>query len=361
VKLFSKIRISLVRATHTSSNSHIFGSSRPFNGKRRLAGVVAVLLGIAASGVLAAGQVRPGAPSSSEHNASAVARARAAFVKNMSSHRPLVRSTVEKQAASGGTASFPSVNWSGYTDVEGGSNTVSSVSGQWVIPNVQCPIGTYRNQDAFIAQWVGLDGVTDGTVEQLGTATQCFGGVTYYYVWYEMFPFGMVEEGTQACINNNVDCPEPGDHITASVTVTPAGGTNNYTLSLTDATHPAESFSVTASCDSSTCLDSSAEWIVERPALALPFGFQILPLVNFFRTGFSNGALTSGGKTTAIEGFQDGTVYEAQMSDDSGSYWLDCVGQKGGPFQLLETSDPNACPTASPSHGSFTTTWDSSF
>jgi Peptidase A4 family len=302
-----------------------------------------------------------GAPDTRQHDGSAVARARTAFVRNMSLHRPLVRSLAEKMAPSAGAASLPSVNWSGFTDVEGGANRVSSVSGQWVIPKVQCPIGTYRNQDAFIAQWVGIDGVLDGTVEQLGSATQCFEGVTFYYVWYEMFPNGTVVEGTQACINNNVDCPEPGDHITASVTVT-AGG--NYTLSLTDLTRPQESFSVNAACDPATCLDSSAQWIVERPALELPPPadlIQILPLVNFFRTGFSNGAVTSGGKTTAIEGFQDGPVFDVMMSDDTGSYWLDCVGQRGRPFRLLQTSDPNACPTVSPSHGTFNVTWDSSF
>jgi hypothetical protein len=310
---------------------------------------------------LVPGPVRPSAPGSRQHSASVVARARAAFLKNLSSHRTLVPSTVAKLAANGGASSMPSVNWSGYTDVEGGSKTVSAVSGHWVIPNVQCPNGTYRNQDAFIAQWVGIDGVINGTVEQLGTGAQCYEGVTYYYVWYEMFPGGMVEEGTQACINNNVDCPQPGDQITASVTVTPAGGTKIYTLALTDSTNPAESFSVTQSCNPFTCLDSSAEWIVERPALALPFGFQILPLVNFARTGFSNGALTSGGRTTEIEGFQDGTVYDVPMNDDSGGYWLDCAGQTGGPFKLLLTSDSAACPTVPPSQGSFTITWDSSF
>ena len=68
-------------------------------------------------------------------------------------------------------------------------------------------------------------------VEQLGTGEQCYEDLLYYYVWYEMFPAATVEEGTQACINNNVDCPRPGDQISASVTTTPgAGGVNNYTL-----------------------------------------------------------------------------------------------------------------------------------
>jgi hypothetical protein len=137
MKQFSKIRISLVRATHTSSNAHVFGSSSPSRGKRRLVGVVAVMLVIAVSGVLASGQVRAGAPDSAQHDASAVARARAAFLKNMSSHRPALRSTVAPPPASEGATSAPTFNWSGYADVEGASTRVSSVSGEWVIPNVQ--------------------------------------------------------------------------------------------------------------------------------------------------------------------------------------------------------------------------------
>jgi hypothetical protein len=343
MKTFSQIRISRVGAMHTFSNAHVFG---------------AVLLGLAAAGVLAAGPV----PSDSARpDASAVARARAAFLKKMSSHRPIMRSTAAAPAAAGGVTSVASFNWSGYADVEGGTNLVSSVSGDWVIPSVQCLSGAYQYQDAFQAQWVGIDGFSNQTVEQLGTATQCFEGVEYYYVWYEMFPAGTVEEGTQACINNNVDCPQPGDRIAASVTATPGG---NYTLSLIDYTHPAESFSVTASCNPSTCLDSSAEWIVERPAFETPFGAQITPLGNFFQAGFSNGAVTSGGRTTDIEGFQGGTVYDLPMIDDTESYFLDCVGQQnwgwGGPKPLLVTN-PNACPTVSPYHGSFNVTWDTSF
>jgi Peptidase A4 family len=361
MKPFRNIKISLLRARHTSSNAHAFGSSGPSKENKRLWGVFSALLGMAMAGVLVPSPVRAGAPDSTQPDGSTVARARAAFLKDMSSHRPMVRSGIVPLAASEGTTSAPAVNWSGYADVEGGANTVSSVSGRWVIPRVQCPNGLYRNQDAFLAQWVGIDGATNGTVEQLGSATQCFEGVTYYYVWYEMFPAGTVVEGTQACINNNVDCPEPGDQIAASVTVAPAGATNSYTLSLTDFTRPQESFSVTASCAPATCLDASAEWIVERPAFALPFGFQILPLSDFSQTGFFDGALTSGGKTTKIEGFRDGAVFDVPMIDDSDSYFLDCVGQRGAPIQLLQTSDPNACPTVTPSHGRFSVTWDSSF
>jgi len=358
---FSNIRISLFHAPHTSSNPHVFGSLSPARGKRRLAGVGAVMFVIAVLGVLAPGQVRAGAPDSAQdsvqNNASTVARARAAFVKYMSSHRPALRSTSLKPLTLEGSTLAGSYNWSGFTDAEAASTRVSSVSSQWVIPYVQCPGGNYRYSDVILSQWIGIDGWSTGTVEQLGSATQCFEGVEYYYIWYEMFPNGTVVEGTADCINDNVDCPRPGDLISASVTATPAG---NYTLSLNDWTNPQQNFSVTASCAPSTCLDSSAEWIIERPAYPLPFGFQIVPLADFFQTGFFNGELTSGGKTTDIEKFQDGPVYDVLMVDDTDSYLLDCVGQRGFGPQVLPTTT-NSCPPVSPSRGSFNVGWDSAF
>jgi|SRR5579862_288030 len=320
------------------------------------------LLAIVMGSVLAYGEVRSDAPDSKQPDAATVARAREAFIKYMSSHRPMVRSTrPSPAAASEGTSSVLSFNWSGFADVESGAKTVSSVSGEWVMPAVQCPSFPYKYQDVFLANWVGIDGATNGTVEQLGSGAQCYEGVLYYYVWYEMFPAGTVIEGTPACINNNVNCPQPGDFITASVTVTPGNGTNNYKLSLTDFTRPQESFSVTKTCDPSTCLDQSAEWIVERPAFGLPFGFQILPLADYTQTGFYDGTVTSGGKTTYIEHFQDGSVVDFDMLDDSETYLLDCVGQKGAGPKLLPIDSANSCPTVTPAHGSFNVSWDSSF
>jgi hypothetical protein len=232
------------------------------------------------------------------------------------------------------------------------------------MPAVQCPSAPYQNQDAFLAYWVGNDGFSNGTVEQLGTAAQCYEGVKYYYVWYELFPAGTVVEGTAACINDNVDCPEPGDRISASVSVKPTGdGVNNsYTLTLADHTRPDESFSTTQTCAIATCTDASAEWIVERPAFSLPFGFQILPLADFTRTFFSRASMISGGRFSSIGGFQDGPVYDIPMIDDSSSYYLACVAQPSPPGTLLTVSQANACPTVAPfPGGAFEESWDSSF
>jgi len=325
--------------------------------------LIAVMAQSAPQGVTAGGR----APS-----AAVVAQARSAFVKAMSAHAtmvgkggwvsPGVKHAASTKTANGTVSSMPSVNWSGFADSETtAGKTVSSVSGDWTIPAVKCLPRPYQNQDAFLANWVGIDGLTNGTVEQLGTATQCFAGVEYYYVWYEMYPAGTVEEGTTACINDNVDCPRPGDRVSASVSVTPgSGGNNNYVLKLTDHTRPQESFSVSQQCAADTCQDSSAEWIIERPAVLPPFGVQILPLADFTATGFSRGNLVAGRVPSSIQGFS-GPVYNISMNDDTASYYLDCVGQTSPPGTLLSVS-PNQCPVVAPKgDGKFYALWDSSF
>jgi hypothetical protein len=335
------------------------------------------LILLAAPLILLAWQGAPGSISASGKapSASVVAQARAQFVKVMSAHAPEVghggwvspgaEHKSSPSAANGSITLSQSINWSGFADAESGSSTVSQVSGNWTIPSVTCLPRPYENQDAFLANWVGVDGYTDQTVEQLGSATQCYEGVKYYYVWYEMYPAGTVEEGTTACINDNVNCPEPGDHISASVTVTAgAAGVNNYKLTLTDHTRPDESFSTTQTCAAATCTDSSAEWIVERPATQPPppAPVQILPLADFWRTSFSSGSVVSGGSSSNIQGFQGGTVNDISMIDDTDGYYLACVGQPAPPGSLLSATDASACPAASPSRsGGFGESWDSSF
>lgn len=343
--------------------------------KHLLAGVAATVLG--GSMVFLAAQGGSGVVSASAKapSSATVAAARANFTKVMSSHAPeighggwvspggLQRKT--GSVALGSVVGTQSINWSGYADQETGSNTVSQVSGSWTIPSVTCLPRPYQNQDAFLANWVGIDGYNDQTVEQLGSATQCFEGVEYYYVWYEMYPAGTVEEGTTACIDNNIDCPQPGDQITASVTVTPGSeGENNYKLTLTDRTRPDESFSTTASCATSTCLDSSAEWIVERPAVQPPppAPIQILPLADYYKTVFNSASLVSGGKLTSVGRFRHGSVNDIAMTDDTDSYYLDCVDQGAPPGTLLPVGQGNECPTESPfPNGGFGAAWDSSF
>jgi len=345
--------------------------------RKLLAGPLIGLLGIFAFLVASSSATPTASLSAGGHNPAVVAQARAAFEKYMSSHAPRVsgggwvspRSQLSGTAkpVSGVATSFPSLNWSGFADTSATStpDDFSYVSGNWTVPWVQCPPGRYRTTGAYIANWVGIDGFSDSTVEQLGTGAQCFMGVLYYYVWYEMFPEGTVEEGPAVCINDNVDCVQPGDRISASVAVTPgSAGENNYTLTLTDHTDQQQSFSVTATCATSganACTDSSAEWVIERPAYEpIPGLFQFVPLVYYGRTGFSSGSLVANGVRSSIGGYQ-GAVYAIPMIDDSISYYLDCPGQQAPVGSVLPFTAAN-CPAVQPSRrGAFSVSWDSAF
>ena len=345
--------------------------------RKLLAGPLIALLGIFAFLVAASSAATPTASlSAGEHNPAVVAQARAAFDKYMSSHAPRVsgggwvspRSQLPSavKPVSGVATSSPSLNWSGFADTSATSTPAdfSYVSGNWTVPRVQCPPGRYRTTGAYIANWVGIDGFTDSTVEQLGTGAQCFMGVLYYYVWYEMFPAGTVEEGPAVCINDNVDCVQPGDRISASVAVTPgSAGENNYTLTLIDHTDQQQSFTVSATCPTSganACTDSSAEWVIERPAYAPAGLVQFVPLVFYGRTGFSSGSLVANGVPSSIGGYS-GAVYAMPMVDDSISYYLDCPGQQAPVGSVLAFTAAN-CPAVQPSRrGAFSVSWDSAF
>jgi Peptidase A4 family len=340
--------------------------------KRLLALAGAALLAALVLVQIGSGPSRDATSHSAARDARLVAAAHAAFIKDMSSHATAVNSAkwtspglkhAGAKTSNGSLGTLPTVNWSGYTDAAATSaTTFSHVSGHWTIPSITCEPRPYQYSDAFLANWVGLDGVLDETVEQLGTGAQCYEGQTFYYVWYEMYPNATVQEGTLACINDNVDCPRPGDHISASVNVKPgAGGENNYTLSLTDYTTAGNNFTVTQQCLASTCQDSSAEWVIERPAVFIGADLpQILPLADFHHTGFTNGFVVANGRPSSILGF-NGPVYDVTMADDTTSYYLDCIGQFG-PGDTLLTTSPNQCPTVPPFHGnSFFATWDAGF
>ncbi len=96
-----------------------------------------------------------------------------------------------------------SFNWSGYAKTSTTAQAFTAVSAKWTQPKVKCGI-----EDQMSATWVGLDGATNGTVEQDGTTGWCFRGRATYFTWYEMFPAGSVTVGKSL---------KPGDKITASV------------------------------------------------------------------------------------------------------------------------------------------------
>ena len=91
---------------------------------------------------------------------------------------------------------------------------------------------------------------------------------------------------------------------------------DDYVLSLTDAAHPANSFSKTATCAAATCLDTSAEWIAERPA----FSIGIAPLADYITWKVTGATETASGKTGTISSFSPNDVLT--MVDATDSYNL---------------------------------------
>jgi hypothetical protein len=148
-----------------------------------------------------------------------------------------------------GVKAFPilySQNWAGYVNT---GRVYNGMSSTWRQPVVTCRSESY---DVF---WVGLDGWTNGTVEQDGTAAYCSGaGATpQYFTWWEMYPTNSIQ---------GVFVINAGDLVTSTVSY--ANGI--FTLRVTDSTSH-RSFTTAQRCASNlTCSRNSAEWIAEAPS-----------------------------------------------------------------------------------------------
>jgi hypothetical protein len=158
------------------------------------------------------------------------------------------------------------------------SNGVTDVKAQWTVPAVYC-----GKTDSSSAVWIGIDGETDGTVEQLGTGQDCTGGQPSYYAWFEIFP-----RPSQSTDQLTI---RPGDTISAEAQY---NGSGRFTLTLNNLTS-GQSFTVTRV--NLRALRQSAEWVVEAPAAA---NHQILLLAPFGTATFSNASVTIGGQMTSI-------------------------------------------------------------
>jgi hypothetical protein len=238
--------------------------------------------------------------------ASFLAEARAALVKDLRSPDTAQFLHGPPRASTGAsTVAAESLNWAGYADTSTTAGKFTKVSGSWKVPALTC-----TPEDRATGDWVGIDGFSTATVEQAGTSAQCFEGVAIYSSWYELYPANTVTVGTTVAA---------GDSITASVTRSGA----SYTVKLTDSTHTANSFTHTATCATTTCLDESAEWIAERPSYA---DSGIIPEAQFKTVSFSAASVTAGGKTTTISGYA-GTNDEITCLDSTGTY--DIVATSG--------------------------------
>lgn len=210
----------------------------------------------------------------------------------LSNGSPLLRSNLKIKAST-------SANWSGYVAESTMSHPTSgfiiSVKGNWTIPTIT----GNSSLNTYVAIWVGIDGYSDGTVEQIGTEQEWVNGLQQNYAWIELYP-------NPAQIITRITVHK-GDSFTASVTYQ---ANNYFTLSITDLT-TRQSYSKTLMA---SALRQSAEWIVEAPSSG-----SILPLANFSSVTFKNAQFTiSNGTTYAINGREAGTYDSIILKDPSG-------------------------------------------
>ena len=239
-----------------------------------------------------------------------ISAASASLARYLRHYRPQAMLAGHARAGQNGTTAIPSFNWSGYAD--GASTTpagtFTAVSGSWTAPSVTCSA-----EDQITVDWVGLDGTFSGAPEQLGTMAWCYQGSPFYFTWWEMPPSSTLTEVGKTL--------QPGDKISASVT----RSGSKYTLNLTDATTPANSFTIKQTCPTTTCQDTSAEWISERPVFS---GVGIPPQAHYNTFRITKGAQTSGGKSGTIGSFS--TVDEITMVDATNTYHLNDVSSLSG-------------------------------
>lgn len=167
-----------------------------------------------------------------------------------------------------------SLNWSGYAAI---NSTFTDVKGSWVQPAATC-----NGKSTYSSFWVGLDGYSSGSVEQIGTEADCSKGKPVYYAWSEMFP--------APSSKIYFFTVTPGVTYTAEVRVDPT--TDNFTLTLSGGDNRPVSITTSLGTNESLSDLSSAEWIAEAPSMCSK-SCRELALTDFGTVNFS-GASANG-------------------------------------------------------------------
>lgn len=189
-------------------------------------------------------------------------------------------------------------NWGGYAD-SGTNEKYTKVSSTFTQPALTCDKSATGYQITVF--WDGIDGFNNGRVEQGGTEGYCHNGSgPFYLTWWEEYPTNDIQDvGTTV---------KAGDKITVSVV---RSGTK-YTVQVTDATTPANSFTKSFTCAAATCPDASVEWVAEAPGD--PSTGTLYPLVKFAKWTNSNSSVANAATTGNIKSFPDD---EITMINDS--------------------------------------------
>ena len=177
------------------------------------------------------------------------------------------QTTGQRNIKPGLATTVRSHNWAGYV-VSRDDARITRVQGSWIQPAIRCESPTA----AYSSFWIGIDGVKNDSVEQIGTEADCLDGKPTYDAWWETFP----DPETRIKL-----AVHPGDHMSASIRSTG----DRYTMTLRNQTTDHE-FSKTVDWPSAD--GSSAEWIAEATSLCPDDDCQIQLLPDFGAVRFTD-------------------------------------------------------------------------
>ena len=178
--------------------------------------------------------------------------------------------------------------WGGYVAFGTVNGSVSAVTGEWIVPQVNC---SAMDRGAVLF-WVGMDGFRSSPVEQGGTRADCIAGHAVYSAWHEFWP------DQPDTVNFTTLHISPGNLVKASVSY--VGGLYNITVNDLS-THRFASY--IGAYDKGDRLD--AEWIVEAPEFR---NYTRLALPEFGQVRFNESYATIDRGNDSIGSAVNGTV-----------------------------------------------------
>lgn len=147
--------------------------------------------------------------------------------------------------------------WSGYVVYNSTSNITYAV-GTWVVQNASGPLFTHS------AQWVGIGGFVDNSLVQVGTESETYSGLQFYYEWYEYDPHNT----SQLSPCNTISHPfcnivYPGNKMMGMVYLMPST-INEWNFTIFDFTTNTGYYNLTLLNSHQIPSGKTAEWIDER-------------------------------------------------------------------------------------------------
>lgn len=231
-------------------------------------------------------------------------------------------------------AAWESDNWSGYAiaatsgSLPNGSVTMASAS--WIVPTATCTGSSEGATGGYASFWVGIDGWTSNTVEQIGTDSDCVNPATgagdspSYYAWFEFYPQSAYYIGNPS---NNFEgySVQPGDVISAVVSAT---GNGNFTATITDTRSNVKQWTASTTGHVRGAQQTSAEWIAEAPCCGKRN--TVLPLSNFGYANYGDDYTFNAQTSTATVQGVTGAIGSASFSQNVQETTMVSQGARGG-------------------------------